>query len=139
LIYMGVDYGDARTGIASTDAGGTLAVTKGSITEYNKQKLAQKLSDKMKELNAEAIVMGLPLNMNGTEGERALKTKELAKILEEEYNCKVILWDERCTTVMAHNIMNFTDTRGKKRKQTVDSLSAVLILQSYIDFKNKNL
>ncbi len=134
---MGVDYGDARTGIAATDAGGTLAVAKGSINEYNRQKLAQKLSDKMRELNADTIVMGLPLNMNGTQGERAVKTKELAEILEKEYNCKVILWDERCTTVMAHNIMNFTDTRGKKRKQTVDSLSAVLILQSYIDFERK--
>lgn len=130
---MGVDYGDRRTGIAITDATCFLASAAGVIEEWDMNRLAHSLFDKANELKAEKIVLGFPLNMNGTQGPRAEKTKALKEILENEYKMEVVLWDERCTTVSAHNIMNTTNTRGKKRKATVDTLSAAIILQSYID------
>lgn len=134
---MGIDYGDRRTGIAISDRTCFLASAAGVIEERDENRLAKALFDKFSELGAEKSVLGFPLNMNGTEGPRAEKTKALKDILQKEYGMEVILWDERCTTISAIQIMNTTNTRGKKRKATIDTLSAVIILQSYIDSLKK--
>ena len=133
---MGIDYGDKRTGRAVTDATCFLASAAGVIEERDENRLAAAISEKAKALGVSKLVLGFPLNMNGTEGPRAEKTRVLKSILETNYQLEVVLWDERCTTVSAHQIMNVTNTRGKKRKETVDTLSAVIILQSYIDGKH---
>ena len=103
------------------------------------EKLAEKLSETAKERSAEMFVVGLPLNMDGSCGERGEKCKEFAKLLEGKSGLPVELSDERLTTVQAHNALNFTNTRGKKRKDNVDTLSAQIILQNYIDSHKNEL
>ena len=97
------------------------------------QKVAEHTAELAKNLKAEKIVLGFPKNMNGTIGERGKKTKKFASILRELTGLEVILWDERLTTVSAHNLMNETNVRGKKRKDTVDRVAAAFILQAYLD------
>ena len=82
--------------------------------------------------------MGLPLNMNGSEGESAENARILSEMLREKTGLEIILWDERCTTVTAHKYLNITDTRGKKRKAVVDSVAAVIILEDYLSFRRNN-
>ncbi len=132
---MAVDFGDARTGLAVCDSGETLATPVAPINEKNFLVCAEKVAQAAKENRAELIVVGLPLNMNGTEGERALKCREFAAIVEENSGIKTDLWDERGTTKTAIFYMNETDTRGKKRKAQLDSASAAIILQNYIDMR----
>ena len=134
---LAVDYGDARTGLAISDSTGFLATPIHTITEYNQEKLADKIAQAAKENNAEEIVVGLPVNMNGTEGVRAEKCRQFGDLLKEKTGLTVIMWDERSTTVSAHNILSELNVRGKKRKAVVDTVSAVLILESYLDFKRK--
>ena len=101
-----------------------------------KQKDPELLSEEIKKIclekKAEKIVLGLPKNMDGSEGFRAEACKEFAKLLSEKTGLSVDFQDERLTTVSAHNILNATDTRGKKRKAVVDAVSAVLILEDYL-------
>ena len=130
---LGIDYGDTRTGLAISDISGYLASPAGTINETSQKLAAKKVSEEAKNLKAEKIVLGMPRNMNGTYGERAEKTKTFAEILRELTGLEVILIDERLTTVSATNILNKTDTKGKKRKGVIDTLSACIILQSYLD------
>ena len=116
MIIMSVDLGDARTGIAVSDKTESFAFPKGVITEYNKQKRVQKVADMAKEFSVEMIVVGLPKNMDGSLGFRAEECSEAAEEIRAATGLEVVLWDERCTTVLAHNLLNATDTRGKKRK-----------------------
>ena len=90
------------------------------------------LAEKAKELGAEMIVVGLPKNMDGTEGFKAKECTEAAEALKEKTGLPVELWDERCTTVSAHTALNYTDTRGKKRKQVVDAVAATIILEDFL-------
>ncbi len=139
MIIMSVDLGKARTGIAVSDKGEGFAFPKTVINEYNTEKLVQKIADFAKELMAEQIVVGLPKNMDGTIGWRAEECSEIAAKIKEATSLPVVLWDERCTTVSAHTALNFTDTRGKKRKNVVDAVAAVIILEDYLAYKkNKN-
>ena len=135
MIIMSVDLGDARTGIAVSDNGETFAFPKTVITEYNKQKRIEKIAAIAKEVKSELIVVGLPKNMDGSLGFRAEECTAAAKEIKKATNLEVVLWDERCTTVMAHTALNFTDTRGKKRKETVDAVAAVMILESYLSYR----
>ena len=96
-------------------------------------KTAELVAEKAKELGVAKIVVGLPVNMNGTIGPRAEHAKEFAALLGEATGLPVEMFDERCSTMAAHQILNFTDTRGKKRKAAVDTLSAQIILQTYLD------
>lgn len=130
---LGVDFGDSRTGYAVSDPLGFGATTLDACKEKNMVKVADKTADLAKELGAELIILGFPKNMNGTIGPRGEKTQAFAKMLEERLNIPVKLWDERLTTVSAHNLMNETNVRGKKRKDSVDSISAAYLLQSYLD------
>ena len=137
---IAVDYGDARTGLAVCDSSETIATPAAPVNEKNFLVCAEKVAQAAKENRAELIVVGLPLNMNGTEGERALKCREFAAKVEEISGIKTDLWDERGTTKTAIYFMNETDTRGKKRKAQLDSASAAIILQNYIDMrKNRGI
>lgn len=139
MVIMSVDLGDARTGVAVSDAGESFAFPKGVIHEYNKDKLLIKLCEKAKELDAELLVVGYPKNMDGSVGFKAQQCAELGEKLSDMAGLPLVLWDERCTTVSAHTALNFTDTRGKKRKNVVDAVAAVIILEDYLKSrKNKN-
>ena len=138
MIIMSVDLGKARTGIAVSDSGESFAFPKKVITEYNEEKLIAKICETAKELNAELIVVGYPKNMDGSVGWRADECKAIADKISETSSLETVLWDERCTTVSAHTALNFTNTRGKKRKEVVDAVAAVIILEDYLTYrKNK--
>ena len=132
-MILGVDFGDSRTGYAVSDALGFSANTLEVYAEKNMNKVAQHTADLAKKLGAEKIILGFPKNMNGTVGDRGKKSKALAKMLRELTGLEVILWDERLTTVSAHNLMNQTNVRGKARKESVDKIAAAFILQGYLD------
>ena len=135
---LAVDYGDTRTGLAISDRTEFLASPVGTITERNAERLAQKVADAVKEQGAELIVVGLPINMNGTRGPRAEKCEEFAQMLRELVECPVEMWDERSTTVTAHNILNTTNVRGKARKAVVDTVAATIILEGFMAHRRKN-
>ena len=130
---LGIDFGDSRTGFAVSDPLGFGARTLAPCKEKNMVKVAGRAAELEKENGAELIVLGFPRNMNGSVGPRGKKTKAFAALLEERLDIPVRLWDERLTTVSAHLLMNETNTRGQKRKDSVDSISAAYILQSYLD------
>lgn len=134
---MSVDLGDARTGVAISDQSETFAFPKGVIFEYNKDKLLEKLCDTAKELKAELLVVGFPKNMDGSVGFKAQECEALANKLADMTGLPLVLWDERCTTISAHTALNFTDTRGKKRKNVVDAVAAVIILEDYLKYRKK--
>jgi putative Holliday junction resolvase len=139
MIIMSVDLGKARTGIALCDKSETFAFPNCVITEYNEDKLAVRVAEKAKELGAELIVAGLPKNMDGSEGFRAEECRQTAEKISDLSGTEVVMWDERCTTISAHTVLNMNDTRGKKRKQTVDAVAAVMILEDFLTFrKNKH-
>ncbi len=135
MIIMSVDLGKARTGIAVSDKDEGFAFPKTVITEYSTEKLVDKISQIAKELKAELIVVGNPKNMDGSEGWRSKECKETANLIAQKSGLETVMWDERCTTVSAHTALNFTDTRGKKRKQVVDAVAAVIILEDYLNFR----
>ncbi len=132
MIIMSVDLGKARTGIAASDNSMQFAFPKAVITEYNTERLIDKICDTARELMAERIVVGHPKNMDGSQGERAQECAEIAKQIGEKSGIEIILWDERCTTVTAHSYLNMNNVRGKKRKQTVDAVAATIILEDYL-------
>ena len=132
MIIMSVDLGKARTGIAVSDKDEGFAFPKTVITEYNTERLIEKICALSDEYNAELIVVGLPKNMDGSSGFKAKECEETAKLISQKSGKKVEMWDERCTTVSAHNYLNMTDTRGKKRKQVVDAVAAVIILEDFL-------
>ncbi len=132
MIIMSVDLGKARTGIAVSDLSESFAFPKTVITEYNTERLVDKVCDCAEEYGAELIVVGLPKNMDGSSGARAEECIEIARAVEQKSGIKTEMWDERCTTVSAHTYLNMTDTRGKKRKQTVDAVAAVIILEDFL-------
>lgn len=132
---MSVDFGDSRTGIACCDKSEMLASPVCVIEEKDFNTCIQKTAALAAEYKAEEIVVGFPKNMNGTIGERAEKCQLFSEELAKLVNCPVKLWDERCTTVSAHNYLNVTNTRGKKRKAVVDAVAATIILESYLDFR----
>lgn len=134
MIIMSVDLGKARTGIAVSDSTANFAFPKKVITEYNSEKLVEKIVLCAKELSAERIVVGNPKNMDGSEGFRSIECKETAEKIRERSGIDTVLWDERCTTVSAHTALNFTDTRGKKRKEVIDAVAAVIILEDYLTY-----
>ena len=132
---MAVDLGDARTGLAVCDRTEFLASPVGVIQERDINMLLQKVAFATKEFDVAEVVIGHPKNMDGSQGERAKKSEQFASCLQLMVDIPVRLWDERCTTVSAHGILNETDTRGKKRKQVVDEVAATLILESYLRYR----
>ena len=135
MIVLAVDYGDMRTGLAVCDKTELLATPAGMITESYAPKLVAAVSQKATELRAEKIVVGLPRNMDGSCGERAEKCIAFAEMLNEATGLPCEMFDERLTTVAAHRALNEVNVRGRKRKQVVDTVAAVMILEDYLRTK----
>lgn len=133
---MSVDYGDVRTGVAFSDINETLASPYIVIKEKYQPKLIEKLCEIIEKENAKKIVIGLPRNMDGSYGYRTEECKNLGENLYNACGIPVVYQDERLTTVIAHDILSSNNVKGRKRKETVDAVSAVMILQSFLD-KNK--
>lgn len=131
---LAIDYGDARTGIAISDALGMIIGQTTVIHSRNPQKTAQEIAALMRQSGAERLVMGFPRNMDGSEGPRAELYREFAALVGEVCNTEVVLWDERRTTVEAHQILSDCNYHGKRRKNTVDAVAASLILEGYLAF-----
>lgn len=134
---MGVDYGDARTGVAISDLLCSIVGTTTVIHSRNAEKTITQLCQLVEREGVGEIVVGLPKNMDGTEGARAELCRQFAAQLEEASGVPVALWDERRTTVEAHNILSQHNYHGQKRKNTVDAVAAGLILEGYLAFRKR--
>ncbi len=139
MIIMSVDLGKARTGVAVCDKMEFLASPYTVIFEKSPTKLMDKLCAAVQETKAELVVVGLPKNMDGTEGESAQNARKTAAEITERTGIKTFLQDERGTTITAHNFLNTTNTRGKKRKNIVDEVAATIILQDFLNMRHNNL
>ena len=135
MILLGVDYGEKRTGVAVCDSMGILASPVKVLHETNRKKLAAALFEIAGEKRAEKIILGLPLRTDGTKGDKALACEVLAEILRAQYGLMVELWDERFSTTMAHQSLGAASVKAKDRRNVVDAVAAVIILQSYLDRK----
>lgn len=134
---LAVDYGDARTGIAISDPTGTIVGQTTVLRTRGAKKTAQDIALLAEQARAERIVMGFPRNMDGSEGPRAALYRDFAALLEEKCTAPVVLWDERRTTIEAHQILSDCNYHGKKRKNTVDAVAASLILEGYLAFLSR--
>ena len=134
MVVMAVDLGLARTGIAVSDAGETFAFPKTVIQEWNADRLVERIAALSREYGAGRIVVGYPVNMDGSAGERAQTCRELADRIREASGLETVLRDERLTTVAAYAVLNENNVRGKKRKAVVDAEAACQLLQDYLDF-----
>ncbi len=134
---LGIDYGDARVGVAVSDPMGWTAQGVGTVKNRGLDRLISDIGEIISEYSPEKIVVGLPKNMDGTLGFRADATYEFAEKLKEIYTVEIILWDERLTTVGASRFLNETNTRGKNRKNVIDTVSACLILEGYLNSVKK--
>lgn len=135
MIILSIDYGKARTGLAICDKEEMLAFPLDVINEKNPEILCEKISKKISENKIEKVVFGLPKNMDGSLGESAQRVKEVAEILRSKIGIEIDFRDERQTTVSAHAYLNETNTRGKKRKSIIDAVSAVIILENYLNYR----
>lgn len=132
MVILAVDYGDARTGLAVCDRMEILASPVGVINESYEPKVIAAVKAHAEKLNAELIVVGLPKNMDGSEGFRADKCKAFAEELGKITGISTVMYDERLTTVWAHRTLSDNNVRGKKRKEVVDAVSAVVILEGFM-------
>ena len=130
---MGIDYGDARTGVAMSDLMCTLVGSTAVVPSRNTEKAIADIVRMAKENGVGRIVVGLPRNMDGTEGARAELCREFARKLGDATGLEIVMWDERRTTVEAHNILSQHNYHGQKRKNTVDAVAASLILEGYLN------
>lgn len=135
---MAVDFGDARTGLACCDRTEYLASPIGVIHDRDFGSVLQKVAAAVTEFDVGEVVVGHPLNMNGSVGPRAQLCADFADQLTALVNVPVRLWDERGTTVSAIGYLNETDTRGKKRKEVVDAVAATIILESYMNYRKNH-
>ena len=129
---MAIDYGDARIGIAVSDPTGTLCGNAWTLEEWNFERAAERVCSAAAEYGAERLVLGLPKNMDGSEGPRAEKSRAFKDLLEAGSGLEVVLWDERLSTVQAHAILHAVGKKEKKHRQSVDAVAASLILESYL-------
>ncbi len=136
---MAIDYGDVRTGVAVCDRTEFLASPVGVIEEKSIAKTAEKIVHATKEFEIGLLVIGLPKNMDGTEGARAQKCRKLADILGKIITIPITFYDERRTTISAAQILSENGTYGKKRKKVIDAVSATVILENYLDYRRNNL
>lgn len=139
MVILSVDYGRVRTGIAVCDKNEIIASPVEVIKEVRQEVLAEKISMLCRWKGAEQIVLGLPKNMDGTEGESALNVRAFSEILQTVTGLPVVLQDERGTTVTAYSYLDRTNTYGKKRKAIVDSVAAVIILEDYLRYRRNGL
>ena len=135
---MAIDYGDAHTGIAISDPTGFLAGFTTVITAYRPEVVAEQVAVLAKEHGVEELVLGHPKNMDGTRGPRAEKAEAMAELLKAATSLPVVLWDERRTTIDAHQILFNSGKNAKKRKKVVDAVAATLILEGYLTYKKSH-
>ena len=129
---MAIDYGDRRTGFAFSDLTNTLVGDAFTVEEYDPQRLAERIAGECEMREVGTIVLGLPKNMDGSEGPRAEKSRALAALIEELTGLAPVLWDERRSSVEAHAILHANGKRERKHKKTVDALAAALLLEGYL-------
>lgn len=135
---MAIDYGDAHTGIAISDPTGFLAGFTTTIDAYRPEVVVQRITELVSQHGAEELVLGYPKNMDGTLGPRAEKAEAMAVLLREATGLPVVLWDERRTTIDAHQILMTGGKNAKKRKKVVDAVAASLILEGYLTYKKSH-
>ena len=135
---MAVDYGDARTGLAVCDRTETLASPVGIIEEKNMNKALEAIAHAAKEYDVQRIVVGLPINMDGTEGKRAALCRRVGDILAKITALPIVMWDERSSTKQAAAMLGETGTYGAKRKSVLDAVAAVVILEGYLAYRKNN-
>ena len=131
---MALDLGDARTGVAVSDPMGMIVGFTTVIQEWDREKTADRVAELVREHKPERLIMGFPRNMDGTEGPRAELYRQFAALVGEKTGMEVVLWDERRTTIEAHNILSANGKKTKKHKKTVDGVAAALILEGYLRF-----
>ena len=129
---MAIDYGDERIGLAVSDLLGMLAGEAWTMQEWNMERAAQRIAEEAKTREVGTLVLGLPKNMDGTEGPRAEKSREFKKMLENSSGLPVVLWDERRSSIEAHAILHAAGKREKQHRKTVDAVAASLILEGYL-------
>lgn len=129
---LAVDYGDQHTGLAFSDPMGIIAGEAFTVDEWNPERLADRIAEEVRARKVERIVLGYPLNMDGSAGPRAEKSLEFKALLSEKTGIEPVMWDERRTTVDAHRIISDNGRHGKRRKQIVDAVAATLILEGYL-------
>ncbi|MBR4972631.1 MAG: Holliday junction resolvase RuvX [Oscillospiraceae bacterium] len=134
---MGIDYGDARTGVALSDLLCSIVGSTTVVPSRNREKAIADIVRIAKENQVGKIVVGLPRNMDGSEGPRAELCREFAALLAEATGLEIVMWDERRTTVEAHNILSQHNYHGQKRKNTVDAVAASLILEGYLNSQRR--
>ena len=132
---MAIDYGDAHTGIAISDPTGFMAGVTTVINAYRPEQVAQGVARLAGEYGAEELVLGHPVNMDGSLGPRSEKARAMKTLLEEATGLPVVLWDERRTTIDAHHILYQSGKNARQRKKVVDAVAATLILEGYLTYK----
>ena len=132
---MAIDYGDARFGLAVSDPTGLLCGEAWTMEEWNTERAAKRIAEEAARREVGTLVLGLPKNMDGSEGARAVLSRAFAGLLEEESGLPVVLWDERRSSVEAHAILHAVGKKEKVHRKTVDAVAASLILQGYLDRK----
>lgn len=135
---MAIDYGDAHTGVAVSDRTPTLCGFSTVVNAYRPEAVIEQLQKLIAEHEVTELVLGHPINMDGTRGPRAEKAEAFAEQLRAATGLPVSLWDERRTTVDAHNILASNGKRAKERKKTVDAVAASLMLEGYLTYKKRN-
>lgn len=138
MVILGIDLGRARTGLAICDKSEMLSTPLAVLSEKKTEVLADRVCAIIQEKGVELVVLGLPKNMDGTEGDSAIRSRQFGEILKEKTGLPVEFMDERGTTITAHGYLNDTNTRGKKRKATVDAVAATIILQNFLDYRKNN-
>ena len=129
---MAIDYGDARIGLAVSDLTGLICGEAWTMQEWNMERASARITEEAKQRDVGTLVLGLPKNMDGTEGPRAEKSRAFKELLEKDSGLPVVLWDERRSSVEAHAILHANGKKEKKHRQTVDAVAASLILEGYL-------
>ena len=129
---MGIDYGDARTGLAVSDEMNILVGEAWTLNEWNPERVADVIAQEAQKRNVGRLVLGLPKNMDGSEGPRAEKCRDLAELLRSKTDIELVMWDERRSSIEAHAILHANGKKEKKHRKTVDAVAASLILESYL-------
>ena len=129
---MGIDYGDARTGLAVSDEMNILVGEAWTLNEWNPERVADVIAQEAEKRNVGRLVLGLPKNMDGSEGPRAEKCRDFAELLRSKTDIELVMWDERRSSIEAHAILHANGKKEKKHRKTVDAVAASLILEGYL-------
>ena len=129
---MAIDYGDQRIGLAVSDLLGLLAGEAWTMQEWNRERAVRRIAEEAKKREVGSFVLGLPKNMDGSEGPRAALSREFKALLEEETGLPVVLWDERRSSIEAHAILHAAGKKERQHRKTVDAVAASLILEAYL-------